>query len=196
VLAVLTSVAVLDPHAVVRAGVEAVVRTERDLTFAGGAADARELTPLLYRARPGVLLVDHDARRGSRLALCMRIRSQLVAPRIVVWAPEPTADLVVPAAIAGADAVVDKAAGVRELLDAIRLVAAGGAALPPITPRLQARAGARLARVDRAIFAMTIAGTPRSETAQVVGMSMADLDGRLAAIVASLSTAQEVPLAA
>jgi DNA-binding NarL/FixJ family response regulator len=192
----LTSVAVLDPQPVVRAGIESMVRAQRDLTFAGAAAGARELMPLLYRARPDVLLVDHDASRGSRLALCMRIKSQLLGPKVVVCAAEPTTDLVVPAVIAGADAVVDKAADLRELLDAIRLVARGDAALPPITPRLQARAGARLGRQDRAIFAMAIAGTTRSEIARVVGMSTADLEFRLAAIVASLSTARELPQAA
>jgi DNA-binding NarL/FixJ family response regulator len=187
----LTRVAVLDPHPVVRAGIAATVGAQADLTFAGAAGGAGELEPLLYRARPDVLLVDHDTRRGSRLALCMRIRARLHAPRIVVCAADASSELIVPAFMAGAGAVVDKAADLLDLLEAIRSVARGESALPPITPRLQARAGARLTRQDRAIFAMTIAGTPRSETARVAGLTTGDLEFRLAAIVASLAATDE-----
>jgi DNA-binding NarL/FixJ family response regulator len=184
VVPVLTSVAVLDPHPVVRAGIASTVNGQRDMTLAGAVADARELGPLLYRARPDVLLLD-------RLSLCMRIKRRVPAPRVVIWAVEPTSDLIVPAVMAGADAVADKGGDLIELLDAIRAVARGDAPLPPITPRLQARAGARLGMQDRAIFAMTNAGTSRSDTARVVGLSTAELEFRLAAIVASLSARDE-----
>jgi DNA-binding NarL/FixJ family response regulator len=188
-----TSVAVLDPHPVVRAGVESMVRAQRDLTLAGSVGNARELWPLLYRARPDVLLVDHDPRRGGRLALCMRVKSRLLAPRVVICAAEPTTDLIVPAAMAGADAVVDKAGDLLELLDAIRGAARGDATLPAITPRLQAQAAARLGMQDRAIFAMTLSGTSRTETAGVVGLSAPELELRLAAIIATLSTSDPRP---
>jgi DNA-binding NarL/FixJ family response regulator len=182
-------VAVLDDHAIARAGFEAVVRPQPDLAFAGGAAGVRELEPLLYRTRPDVLVVD-------RLGPCMRLRAKPLAPRLILCTAEPTAELLVPAALAGADAIVNRRSDVRELLDAIRAAGCGDAMLPPITPRLQSRAGARLSTQDRAIFAMAIAGTTRSEIAGVVGMTTPDLEFRLAAIVASLSTARELPQAA
>jgi DNA-binding NarL/FixJ family response regulator len=184
-------VAVLDVQSIARAGFEAVVRPQRDLAFAGGAAGLGALEPVLYRTRPDVLVVD-------RLGPCMRLRSKPLAPRLILCAAEPSADLVVPAALAGAEAIVDRTADVRELLDAIRAVGRGDSMLPPITPHLQSRAGARLGMQDRAIFAMTIAGTSRGEIARIVGLSPAELEFRLAAIVASLSAhdAREEVLAA
>jgi DNA-binding NarL/FixJ family response regulator len=52
--------AVLDRHPAVRAGVDAILRAAPGLAPAGAAADARELWALLYRARPGVVLVEYD----------------------------------------------------------------------------------------------------------------------------------------
>lgn len=75
----------------------------------------------------------------------------------------------------------------RELLAAIRAVAAGHRVLPAILPRLRSQAAARLATADRAIFAMRLAGTSTAEMAAVVGLGTNELRTRLAAIVAALN---------
>jgi DNA-binding NarL/FixJ family response regulator len=190
----LIRVAVLDPHPAVRAGIEAVLATQPDLTPAGSAADAQELWPLLNRSRPDVLLLDQRARCGEGLVLCRRVKAPLLAPRVVLCAAHAHADLIVPATLAGADALVDKSADLRELLAAIRAVAAGRRTLPRITPRLQARAAARLGPVDRAVFAMRLAGTSPRDIATTVGLGGHELDARLSAILAAL--AGEEPVAA
>jgi DNA-binding NarL/FixJ family response regulator len=193
----LIRVAVLDPHPAVRAGVEAVLTAQHDLAPAGSAAGEQELWPLLNRSRPDVLLIDQPARSGDGLVLCRRVKSALLAPRVVLCAADAGPPLIVPAALAQADALVDKAADLRELLAAIRAVASGAATLPRITPRLQAEAAARLGHRDRAIFAMRLAGTTPRDIATTVGLSARQLDARLTAIVAALGSgepaAQAVP---
>jgi DNA-binding NarL/FixJ family response regulator len=188
---VTATVAILDLHPIARAGFEAVVRAQPDLAFAGSAAGVRELQPILYRARPDVVLVD-------RLGPCMWLRAKLLAPRVILCATDPRTELIVPAALAGVDAIVDRAADLRELLHAIRTVARGESIVPRITPRLQSRAGARLGTQDRAIFAMTLSGTSRTDIARVTGLGPGELESRLAAIVARLATpaAREEVLAA
>jgi hypothetical protein len=101
---------------------------------------------------------------------------------VVVHAAGAGFDAIVPAAVAGAAALVDKSCGTRELLAAIR----GEQGLPRIMPRLQRRAAARLGGTDRAILAMRLADTPNRDIAATVGMSRAELAGRIAAIVAEL----------
>ena len=187
-------VAVVDRQPTVRAGLDAIVAAQPDLVAVGGAADARELWLLLHRARPDVVVLDASP-PAAALALCLQLKSRLLAPRVVLFAAEVASDAIVPAALAGADAIADKGADLRELLHVIRAVARGEHALPRFTPRLQAQAAARLSLADRAIFAMRLAGTAQSEIAATVGMSVHDLDARTTAILATLSSGPE-PLAA
>ncbi len=46
------AIASIDDHAVVRAGLEAMLVPERDLVYEGGASDEAELSTLLQRSRP------------------------------------------------------------------------------------------------------------------------------------------------
>jgi DNA-binding NarL/FixJ family response regulator len=187
-------VAVVDRQPTVRAGLDAIVAAQSDLVAVGGAADARELWPLLHRARPDVVVLDASP-APEALALCLQVKSRLLGPRVVLFGAAVTSEAIVPAALAGADAIADKAADVRDLLHAIRAVARGEHALPRFTPRLQAQAAARLSLGDRAIFAMRLAGTAQSEIAATVGMSVHDLGARTTAILAALSS-DRGPLAA
>jgi DNA-binding NarL/FixJ family response regulator len=186
-------VAVVDRCPAVRAGVPVLLGAHPDLAPAGAARDQEALWPLLYRARPDVVLLEHDPGSGAGLATCLRINARPLGPRVVVWAAEPGTDIIVAATLAGADAIVDKTADVRELLHAVRAVGHGRRVLPRFTPVLQSAAAARLAAEDRPIFAMRLAGTPPSEIAPVVGLSRRALDARTAAIVTTLGTREGSP---
>jgi DNA-binding NarL/FixJ family response regulator len=180
-------IAVLDRHPAVRAGVDAILRDQQGLAPAGSAADPRELWTLLYRARPDVVLVEHDPGTRDGLAVILRLKGGVQAPRAVLTAAQPGPELVVPATLAGADAIVDTAAEVRDLAGAIRAVAGGERRLPPITPALQARAAERLEPQDRAILAMRLAGTAPADVAATVGLGRRELTARMHAIVGALA---------
>jgi DNA-binding NarL/FixJ family response regulator len=190
----LTRVAVLDRHPAFRFGVDAFLKPECDLELIGAAADTSELWPMLQRVDPDVVLVDHEPDRPDRLALCLRIKARTRA-KIVLCANEPRDDLAVLAAVAGADAVVDKSADPRELLEVLRKLAAGEPALPTPTLRQQARAGTLVAPEDRPVFAMRLAGTAPAEIAGVGGFPTAELEPRLAAILVSLAARDASPAA-
>src|SRR5262245_43624603 len=111
----MTRVAVLDRHPAVRAGVQTLLREQPGFAAAGGAATAEELPPLLYRTDPDVLLLDEPA-------LVRRVKADAPRTRVVLYLAEVTPDLLLAAAIAGADGVVSKSADSRELLCALRLV--------------------------------------------------------------------------
>ena len=169
-------VAILDPHPAMRAGLEAILREAPGIVPVGAAADRHELWPLLYRTDPDVVLVD-------QVQLCLTVRGRGTRVRVSCCTRRALGfDAIVPAAFAGAAAIVDKASGTPELLAAIR----GERGLPTITPRLQRRAAERLGGTDRAIFAMRLAGTRDRDIAATVGMPRRELGGRIAAIVAAL----------
>lgn len=173
----MTRVVVLDRHPAVRAGVRALLEAQRPaLVPAGCVAEPRELLTLVYRADPDVAIVD-------RLEVIARINVEAPRTRVVLYAAEPTPELLLAAEVAGADGVVDKAADPRELLRAVR----GERVLPDVPPPLRARAAERLDHRDRAIFAMRLAGTSPREIASVVGLTVAALNARVQAIVAQLA---------
>ena len=66
-------IAVLDRHPAVRAGLEATLDGHPALAHAGGVADPHELGALLYRARPDVVLVEHDPGCFDGLSVCLRL---------------------------------------------------------------------------------------------------------------------------
>jgi DNA-binding NarL/FixJ family response regulator len=127
------------------------------------------------------------------LELCLRITGRPGAPRVLLFGADLGPEAIVAATLAGAEAIVDKGAPVRELLETIRAVAAGDDALPAIPPRLQTRAAARLAPEQRAIFAMRLAGTSTADIATVAGLATSDVRARLAAIVAALCDRPDLP---
>jgi DNA-binding NarL/FixJ family response regulator len=185
-------VAVLDRSPVARAGFDAILRAQPGLAPAGAVADEHALWPLLYGARPEAVILEQDPATGASLALCLRIKARPMAPRVVLCASEAGTDMIVPATVAGADAIVDKASDVRELVHAIRAVARGDRVLPRSTPALQAAAAARLGHRDRAIFAMRLAGTAPGDIAAVVRLDPRALEARTAAILATLGTREGV----
>jgi len=181
-------IAVLDRCAAVRAGVAPILAGTPDLAPAGTAADEQALWPLLYRARPDVVLVEHRPDDGAGLVTCLRITARPFGPRVVVWASDSGPDMIAPAAVAGAGAIVEKAAGERDLLRAARAVGHGERVLAPLTPALRSAAVRRLDDIDRAIFAMRLAGTRPREIAGIVGLDPRALEARTAAIVTALCT--------
>jgi DNA-binding NarL/FixJ family response regulator len=168
-------VAILDAHPASRAGLERIVAEAPGLALAGSVGDPRALWPALYRSDPDVLVLGSD-RPADALQLCLRVRGR---QRVVIYAGQTGLDTAVSARFAGAHAVVDKSAPVAELLAAVR-----EPRLPPLTPRAQRRAAAGLEPVDRAILAMTLAGTPAREISATVGLG--SLTGRRARILAAL----------
>jgi two-component system response regulator DesR len=179
-------VAVLDRRPAVRAGMDAILRVHPGLAPAGAAADSRELWSVLYRARPDVVLVEHDPGTIDGLAVSLRLKGAVQPPRVVLVTADPGPDLAVPATLAGAVAIVGGAAELRELVYAIRTVADGGRLVPTITPALQAAAAERLGPRDRAILAMRLAGTNPADIATTIGLGRRDLAARLRAIVGAL----------
>jgi DNA-binding NarL/FixJ family response regulator len=168
-------VAILDRHPALRCGLAAMLAPAPGFAFAGAVSSPRELPGLIYRTDPDIVVVDDPAVR-----VCGRARVILYTSRVI---PET----VLAARVAGFAGVVDK--GEDTLLAAIRAVAAGDPVFPAVDVREHARAARRLDPRDRPVFAMRLAGTAPRDIASVVGLGVAALNARLAAIVGVLAPA-------
>ena len=182
-------IATLDDHPVVSAGLAAMVEPEPDLIAVGSATAEAELWPLLRRAAPSLVVLDvhHPGRDG--LALCMAIKSRPLAPRVVLYTSMPVDELVVPAALAGADAIVAKSESRAALLQAFRDPV--GAAAPPLTAgvthALLTAAARRLEPKDHSILAMRLAGTSFADIADTLGRRVAEVRDHTLAIMRTLT---------
>jgi DNA-binding NarL/FixJ family response regulator len=115
------SVLIVDDHPVVRAGLEAILRTEPGLSPVGSAQDGPGLWRLLRRTRPDVVVLDRNLVQEDGLEICRQLRAEPAAPAVVMYTVDPSDDLRERAVEAGAATVVDKGADPSILLDALRV---------------------------------------------------------------------------
>jgi DNA-binding NarL/FixJ family response regulator len=139
-------VLVADDQAAVRGGFAALIASEDEMDVAGEATNGREAVDLARSAFPHVVLMDIrmpvlDGLEATRL-ICSD--PTLQATRVLVLTTFDLDEYVYNALRAGASGFLLKDAGPRELLHAIRVVAAGEALIAPsITKRLIAEFAAR-----------------------------------------------------
>lgn len=186
-------VAVLDDHAAVRAGVRALLEPEPDLVMVGAAADEGALWPLLRHTRPSVLVLDFGRPGRDGLELARRVKAAVQPPRVVLHSGFPYERLAVPSALAGVDAIADKSGTGLDLLQAIRVAAAGEGRPRAVDPSLAAEAAAAVEPADHALLMMLLAGTAPAEVAHTLGLSPAEVGRRTAALVARLAPQRAQP---
>ena len=179
-------VAIVDDHHAVRLGLNAALQSEPGLVPVGTAADAAEISPLLYRSRPDIVLLDHNLPDRDGLTVCHEIKSQALAPGIIIYSAFADHSMTVPAIVAGADGILDKGLPSRDLFDAIREVKRGGTALPPISNEHLQVAAAALDERDLPILGMLIDATPVTEIADTLRIDLPALRRRTRRMLANL----------
>ena len=177
----MTRIVVIDPQPAVRAGLAMMLRTEPGLVPVGAAVGAADGLELVERQRPDVVLLD-----GDDLALCRKLRALEHAPRVVLYAAGEDPALPVTARVAGADGLVDKAAPAEELFEAVRMVARGASALPPLDREQLDRAAHRVDSEDLALLAMLVDRTEPADVAATLRMDKRKLSGRIERVLGRL----------
>jgi two-component system response regulator DevR len=172
-------VAIVDDHHAIRLGLQAAIRSEPGLVPAGVASEGAGADAMLYRTRPDVLLLDYQLPDVDGLTLCRRIKSNPPAPAVILYSAFADAAMTVPAIVAGCDGIVHKGQPARELFEAIRTVARGGDATPPISPWLSEAARQMVEPQDLALLAMLIDRTPPAAIASTLGIDRETLRRRV-----------------
>jgi DNA-binding NarL/FixJ family response regulator len=167
---VVTSVAIVDPQPAVRAGLSMLLRGEPGLVPVGAAAGIADAHDLLARERPDVVLLEHQLRDGDGIWLCRRLKAAGAVPRVILYTALPDDEVEMLARVAGADGIVDKAAPPIELFEAIRVVARGHTALPPLTRAQLDAAAHRVEPDDLALLAMLVDRTSPADVAATLHM--------------------------
>lgn len=125
-----------DDHAVVRRGLEMVLRLEKDFDVVGDAANGVEAVAQARKLHPDVVLLDLKMPLLDGIGAARAIKKVLPRTRILMLTGIDAAGDIIKALEAGADGYVLKEVAPEELIHAIRVVAAGDAYLEPSVTRL------------------------------------------------------------
>jgi DNA-binding NarL/FixJ family response regulator len=175
-----TTVLLADDQALVRSGFRLIVESNDDLEVVGEAANGVEAVDLATASAPDVVLMDIRMPELDGIEATRRILAGSPSTRVLVLTTFDLDEYVVRAIRAGASGFLLKDAPPAQLVDAIRVVAAGDALLAPaVTRRLLDRfAGLEDDRPPPALAELT---QRELETLRLVaqGLSNAEIAERL-----------------
>ena len=128
-----------DDHAVVRAGLRAVLGASPDIEVIGEASDGAEAVELAERLDPDVVIMDLTMDRMDGTAATREIVAKKLRARGLVLTMHAEEDYLLPVLEAGAAGYLMKNAADRELVDAVRTVARGDMFIRPSAARILAQ---------------------------------------------------------
>ncbi|HSX61517.1 MAG TPA: response regulator transcription factor [Tahibacter sp.] len=120
----------VDDHPLLREGIAGVIEGQDDLRLVGEASNGREAVDAFRRLRPDVTLMDLQMPEMDGLDAIKAIRAEFPAARIIVLTTYGGDVPALHALRAGAQGYLLKSSLRKELLDAIRAVAAGRKRIP------------------------------------------------------------------
>jgi len=161
----------VDDHAILRAGIAAMIANEPDMTITAEATDGAEAVALYAAHRPDVVLMDLRMPRLDGVSAIRAIRAADSGARIVALTTYEGDTDIHRALSAGACAYLVKDVLVAELISTIRRAAAGQRVIPTAVARTLAEYTPRVDLTEREveILRLVAKGLRNREIARVVG---------------------------
>lgn len=128
-----------DDHAVVRAGVKAVLGSAKDIQVIGEASNGREAVSLAERVDPDVVVMDLSMGELDGISATREMVEKKVRAKILILTMHAEDAYLVKVLEAGASGYLVKSAADRELVDAVRALAHGDMYMQPSAARTLAQ---------------------------------------------------------
>ena len=193
-----------DDQSLIRAGFRMILESQPDIEVVGESANGEQAAAQSARLRPDVVLMDIQMPEVDGLAATRRI-AQSTASRVIILTTFERDEYVFEALQAGASGFLLKNAPPEQLVEAVRLVAAGEALLAPSVTRrvieqfarrpVEADVRARLDSLtqrEREVLVLLARGRSNSELAAELFVSEGTIKTHLSSLLAKLGLRDRV----
>jgi DNA-binding NarL/FixJ family response regulator len=119
-------VVIADDHTLFREGIRRILSLEKDILVVGEASRGDEVTKVVERTRPDVLLLDLKMPKGDLVQTLLEVNERHAATKIIVLTAYSEEENILNAAKGGARGYLLKGVDFPTLLQAIKAVHAGG----------------------------------------------------------------------
>ena len=167
------SVLIADDHPVVREGLAAIFKTQKDIKVVAEATNGEEALELCDRHSPDVLLLDLRMPKKDGLQVITEPAARPSKPRTIVMTTYESEEDIRRALKAGAKGYLVKGAPPQQIRESVRRVAAGESLLPAaIASRLaESMARPELSKRERQVLEYIANGRSNKEIGQILYMS-------------------------
>jgi DNA-binding NarL/FixJ family response regulator len=124
-------VVLAEDHTLVRDGIRTLLGLVSDIELVGEASDGEEAMRVVEEARPDVLLLDMRMPKADGLRVVTELASRGRLPRTIVLTTFDDEEAALAIIVAGARGFLLKDVTLERLVDAVRVVAAGGTVIRP-----------------------------------------------------------------
>lgn len=162
-------VVLIEDHTIVRQGIAALLSTAPDVEVVGEAGDGRAGLDVVERLKPDVVLCDLALPGLGGLEVMRQLNERPEPPACLVLSMYHDSVWVQRAIDAGARGYVLKGSAVKDLVLAIRIVAAGGQYLSPGAKR--AAETEELSPREREVLTLLAEGHTSKEIGSILGIS-------------------------
>ena len=195
-----------DDQAMVRAGFRMILGSEPDIEVVGEAANGEQALAATRRLAPDVVLMDIQMPGGDGLRATRRItESHELTSRVVILTTFERDEYVFEAIQSGASGFLLKNAPPEELINAVRVVAAGDALLAPsvtrriieqfarrpVAPDVRARLES-LTQREREVLVMLARGNSNAELAAELFVTEGTIKTHVSSLLAKLGLRDRV----
>lgn len=129
------SVILVDDHAVVRAGLKAVLGGAKDIQVIGEGSNGKDAVSLAARLDPDVIVMDLSMAEMDGADATRELVAKGTRGRVLILTMHAEDSYLIPLLEAGASGYLVKSAADRELVDAVRAVAKGDVYMQPSAAR-------------------------------------------------------------
>ena len=204
-------VLLVDDDALVRAGLQLILSSAEDLVVVGEVDDGARAVAAVREHRPDVVLMDIRMPQTDGITATAALRRLDPPPQVIVLTTFHADEHVVAALRAGASGFVVKDTPPADIINAVRIVAAGDAILSPSVTRtllshfgnteaseghqLAARQLAALTDRERDVATAVGAGASNAEIATSLFMSEATVKAHVSRLLNKLDVSNRVQVA-
>jgi DNA-binding NarL/FixJ family response regulator len=198
-------VVLVEDHALTRMGLRTALEAGGDVTVVAEADDGITAEALILREHPDVAILDIGLPGRDGVALTRAVKTQAPDTRVVILTMHELDDEVLAALSAGADAYCVKSSDTSTVLDAVRIVAGGGAYFDPRiahvvlrrlgAPAPQPSADSPLTPRELDVLRLIADGVGNAEIAERLHIGLGTVKGHIRDILEKLSAADRTQAA-